>query len=431
MHSYDVIVAGGGTAGALAAVAAQRSGAKTLIIEQFGSLGGSATVGLVTPLMSSHIPDDRGHCRLSREITQRMRAVGGTEENDYEFDPGMLKFVLEDMAENCTILYHSMVVDCSVDRERISHIIVSSKDGLSAYAAKCFIDATGDADLALLSGVRCESGDHNGINQPVSLRFEMSGIDFDKFHAFMQQLGSNSYKYFSMKTPGMRELLLQAKNDGVLTRQDISYFQAFGIPGRDDAMNFNCPELVTQAGVADAGFLSEKQIEGKKAILRLRTFLRQYIPGFERAYITETAPFVGLRESRRIDAEFVMTIQDILSYRKFGDAVASSCYPVDVHGVEDVTLGLQYDPSMPEKERFWQVPFRTMIPKRIDNLLVTGRCAGFDFRAQSAARVQLICRSMGQAAGVGAALAVRRNSSVHALSLDEIVKELDRFESGV
>ena len=265
--------------------------------------------------------------------------------------------------------------------------------------------------MALLAGVDCETGDDRGINQPVSLRFEMAGVDYERFHAYMRELGSRDEKYFAMNSPGMHDILQAAETDGILTQQDIVYFQAFGVPGKPDAMSFNCPELATQAGVADAAFLTKKQLEGKQAILRLRRFLRERIPGFANAYITEIAPFVGIRESRRVEAEYVMTIQDILSYRKFPDAIAKSCYPLDVHGVGDSQLGLRYDDSLPEAERYWEVPFRCMVARGVSNLLVTGRCAGFDFRAQSAARIQLICRSMGEAAGISCALAQREGAS--------------------
>lgn len=406
---YDVIVLGGGTAGAFAGIAAARRGSRTLVIEQFGALGGSATVGLVLPLMAKHMPNYRGHCPLSAELVERLRAVGGVEDDDYYFDTAMMKVALEDMAaeSGCTLLYYTMLVDAVRAGSDVTHVIVSNKDGLTAYAARCFIDCTGDADLAKAAGVPYESGNHSRINQPVSLRFEMAGIDFDRFHAFMRSLGNNAQKYFAMNTAGMREILGQAYADGVLTEQDVCYFQAFGIPGRPDAMNFNCPELTTKENVVDPVFMTQKQVDGKKAILRLRTFLRRYIPGFENAYITEIAPLVGFRESRRIVSEYVMTIYDILSYRKFPDGIAASRYPVDVHGEEDVSLGLQYDNTVPAAERYWEVPFRTMVAKDADNLLVAGRCAGMDFRAQSAARIQPICRSMGEAAGIAAALAVK------------------------
>ena len=290
------------------------------------------------------------------------------------------------------------VVNAVLEDRTITHVIVNNKNGLAAYKAKCFIDCTGDADLIKLVGASYQSGNHNRVNQPVSLRFDMAGIDFERFHAYMRSLGNDQYKYFAMNTPGMKDIIRKAYENGVLTEQDACYFQAFGIPGRPDGMNFNCPELTTKENVVDAEFMTQKQLEGKKAIMRLRKFLRDYIPGFENAYITSIAQLVGFRESRRIEAEYMLTIEDVLTYRKFPDGIAASHYPIDVHGVDDVSLGLKYQHDVPADEQYWEVPFRVMIPKTLDNVLTAGRCAGMDFRAQSAARIQPTCRSMGKAA---------------------------------
>lgn len=411
-NQYDTVVLGGGTAGAFAGIAAARRGSRTLIIEQFGTLGGSATVGLVLPLMSLHIKNYNGHCPLSAELVERLRKLGGVEEDDNYFDPVMMQMALEDMVteSGCDILYYTALVDAVRKNRTVTHIVVNNKNGLAAYKAKCFIDCTGDADLVKITGAPFESGNHNHVNQPVSLRFDMAGIDFERFHTYMRSLGNDQHKYFALNTPGMKEIIHKAYTDGVLTEQDACYFQAFGIPGRPDGMNFNCPELTTKENVVDAEFMTQKQLEGKKAILRLRTFLQKYIPGFENAYITNIAQLVGFRESRRIEAEYKLTIEDVLAYRKFPDGIAASHYPVDVHGVEDVTLGLKYQHDVPPEKQYWEVPFRVMIPKALDNVLTAGRCAGMDFRAQSAARIQPTCRSMGEAAGIAAALAVQSDA---------------------
>ena len=154
--------------------------------------------------------------------------------------------------------------------------------------------------------------------------------------------------------------------------------------------------------------MTQKQLEGKKAIMRLRKFLRDYIPGFENAYITSIAQLVGLRESRRIEAEYMLTIEDVPTYRKFPDGIAASHYPIDVHGVDDVSLGLKYQHDVPADEQYWEVPFRVMIPKTLDNALTAGRCAGMDFRAQSAARIPTHLPLHGvKAAGIAAAMAVK------------------------
>lgn len=407
--TYDVIVAGGGVAGAFAGISAAREGLRALIVEPFGSLGGSATMALVTPLMTTRILGCTGHCPLGEELSSRLMELGGAKGEGHEFDPTLMKAALEDMAAayGCDLLYYTTLVDVLREGDALTHVILHNKDGLSAWKAACFIDATGDADLSLLAGVPCESGNEKGINQPVSLRFEMAGVDFDRFHAYMRSLGWPEERYFAMNTPCMREVLVKAHEDGLLTGQDIAYFQAFGIPGKPDVMAFNCPELTTRAGVADAAFLTEKQLEGKQAVLRLRRFLRERIPGFENAYITEIAPMVGLRESRRIHAEYTVTLQDILSYRKYPDVIARSAYHLDVHGEDDCTLGLHYAEDVPEAERYWEIPYRCMVAEGLRNLLAVGRCGGFDFRAQSAARVQLICRSMGEAAGLACAMSLK------------------------
>jgi len=370
---------------------------------------------MVTPLMPSYLKEKSGFCPLTIEVLAKMREVGGSDISDTWFDPTMLKCVLEDMAieSGADIMYHTTFVDAIKDGQRVTHLIVNNKDGLTAYAARYFIDCSGDADVAIMARAQHESGDANGVNQPLSLRFEVAGIEYEKFYAYLESIGQNPAKYFAMNTRGMEELFRKAHEDGLLSDQDASYIQGFGLPGKADSMSFNCPELTPQKNIVDAKFFTKKQIEGKKAILRIRRFLRERIPGFENCYISEIAGMVGIRESRRIKAEYIMTIYDIVGYKKFNDAVTESHYPVDVHGPDYLTLlgETKYDTDVPPAERYWEVPFKCMIPLGIDNMLVAGRCAGFDFVAQSAARIQIICRAMGEAAGRGTALASKNNAA--------------------
>ena len=143
-------------------------------------------------------------------------------------------------------------MDAVLEDRTITHVIVNNKNGLAAYKAKCFIDCTGDADLIKLVGASYQSGNHNRVNQPVSLRFDMAGIDFERFHAYMRSLGNDQYKDFAMNTPGMKDIIRKAYENGVLTEQDACYFQAFGIPGHPDGMNFNCRSMGEAAGIAAA-----------------------------------------------------------------------------------------------------------------------------------------------------------------------------------
>ena len=422
---YDVIVIGGGTAGVMAAVAAHRENAKVLIIEQFGGLGGSASMSLVMPLMSIYIKGKTGHSRLSNELSERMRALGGMNGNDHYFDPLLLQKALEDMTIGCDVLYHTTLVDCVVENGEISAIIVANKDGLSVYQAKCYIDATGDADVAYKAGVECRSGNpKDGTNQPVSLRFEMAGIDMEAVKTQLLEHGIDFSGYFDMNFPFISNLLQQAYKENILTEQDIEYVQAFPIPGRNDAMSFNCPELAPSVRVNSIENLSRYQREGKSAVIRMRNFFKKYIRGFENSYITSIAPMVGIRESRRINARYVMHVEDVLTYRKFEDAIVSTNYPLDVHGENEEAEGLSeaYEKMLPETEKYWQIPFRVMIAENISNLLVAGRSAGFDFLTQSAARIQLICRAMGEAAGVCAGYLVKEDKvNFHVMNLSEVM----------
>ncbi len=422
IRGYDVIVVGGGTAGAFAGISAARQGLKAIIIEELGGLGGSATASLVTPVMSSCIPNNTAHCSIARELNIKLIDINASDDKHY-FDPTMLQIVLEELAleSGCELLYHSTLIDVKRSGSDIEYVVIHNKDGLKAYKASYYIDATGDAILADLCGTSYTVGNKDGVNQPVSLRFEMANIDFEKFQKFMTDLGyKGREKYFAHNTPGMREVIDKAYEDNILTKQDSIYFQAFGMPGKHSSMNFNCPELTTKSNIVDAKFLTQKQIEGRRAILRISKFLSLRIPGFENAYITHIAQMVGIRESRRINAEYMLTATDILSYKKFDDAVVDSNYPVDIHGLDDYTAGVSYDKKVPQNERFWQIPFRVMLPIETDNLLVAGRSSGFDFIAQSAARVQHSVRAMGEAAGIGVSIAKKENKKIKDIDFSKI-----------
>ena len=214
------------------------------------------------PLMLLHIKNYDGHCPLSAELVERLRTVGGTEEDANSFDPVMVQITLEDMAadSNCDILYYTTLVDAVLEDRTITHVIVNNKNGLAAYKAKCFIDCTGDADLIKLVGASYQSGNHNRVNQPVSLRFDMAGIDFERFHAYMRSLGNDQYKYFAMNTPGMKDIIRKAYENGVLTKSRTRAIFRHSVlprpPGRHK--NFNCPELTTKEKRCGCGIYDAK-----------------------------------------------------------------------------------------------------------------------------------------------------------------------------
>jgi len=424
-----VLVVGGGTAGVPAAIAAARRGKKTVLVEQLAFLGGTATAGLVTPLMHNNIKGNPSPSGINSEIIARLldcnAAAVDSSGNDGWFDPVYLAFVLEQMAleAGVDILFNSFFCSAICDGGVIKGIVVENKGGRGAILAERVIDATGDADVAFRCGAPFASGrPGNGINQPTSLRFEMGGIDFDKFCRFLESLGQKgemSPPFFHTAMVWGRKWALepifrQAVEAGDLEERDGNYFQAFGIPGKPGCVSFNCPEIEPEADVTRPDYQSHALVDGRRAILRLVCFMKKYFAGFENAWLMHGAAMLGVRESRRIVGEYVLTSRDILTYTKFEDAIARSNYPVDVHGAQ-VECGEFEIPIVPEGERYFEIPYRCLVPKGVENLLVAGRSFSSDYVGQSSPRVQPSCRAFGEVAGIAAALSMEMGINPRAL----------------
>lgn len=425
---FDVIVAGGGTAGSVAAIAAARLGARTLLVEENGFLGGTATGALVTPLMPNRLGNVNLNRGITDEIKQRLRAIGGggeTPENDGWFDPEALKYVLEEMAleAGVRLLYYTRVIAAVVDpladgRWRVSGVVVHNKAGLQRFDAAVVVDSTGDADVAASAGCRWESGGEDGVRQAFSVRWIAGGIDLERLARFHEELGGHRWPpgYFEAAMVWGRGHVLEpifrkAVEAGDLEEADGDYFQCFSVPGRPDALAFNCPRIADDVDGTNPWHLTEAQVKGRRAIRRLLGFIRKYLPGCERAYVQQVAPMVGVRESRRILGDYVLTLEDIVTGRKFPDAVARNRYPVDIHLVRPRAASrgtLEFgDARRPPEGDYHEIPYRCLLPRGVEGLLVAGRCISATFVAQSAIRIQPNCHSLGQAAGTAAALAVR------------------------
>lgn len=416
---YDVVIIGGGTAGAIAAISAGREGLKTLVVEQYGTLGGSQTLSMVTPLMPSHVPEDKICSSIHKEIVQALYEAGhgskSTKNEGEWFDPVYLSFQLEKMVTEAgaEVLLHTSLIDSVVNNGRIEAVIVHNKDGLTKIIAENFIDCSGDADLAYKAGVPVYSGsDETGINQSVSLRFEMGNVDVEKLGAFIRECGQTDYaRYPGVTTdgsdaPGFAALVKKGYEDGELTKQDIAHFQVFSILGRKGCVSFNAPELGQRKNVLDAAYMSERQLEGKRAIARIAAFCKKHIPGFEEAYINSVSPMLGIRETRRIKGKYQVIGPDVWNYNKFDDGIATSNYPLDIHGYGNYKREYK---EVPDSEKYYEIPYRSLVTEEIENLVVAGRCIGADFFAQSTIRVQHSCRAMGEAAGIAAKLSKQEN----------------------
>ena len=415
--NWDLIVVGGGTSGVAAAISAARQGCKVLIVEKNSFLGGTATGALVTPMMKNITQSGESLTHgIVLEVLDRLAKTGNSatfeDDNPGWFNPEMLKCVLDDFCEenNVEILFDTVVFGAEVDNNNITSIKCWNKGGKSELKAKYYIDATGDADLAALAGVPFESNEH----QTMSLRFIMTNVNLDSFAKWLEEIDPDSsvtgidyhnYESILLSTAHtwdnlgwkLRPYFSFAVREGVLKEEDAAYFQVFSIPGQKNSIAFNCPRISADKELdpLNAEDVSYAYKQGRKQIRRLVKFCKKYLSGFEEAYVSQIAPQLGVRDSRRINGLYKLTEEDILNAKKFDNKVAKSNYPVDVHAKEKGKNELKHLPP----DQYYEIPLESLIPENLENLLVVGRCISTTFKAQASVRIQPNCWSMGEYAG--------------------------------
>ncbi len=425
---YQLIIVGGGTAGSTAAIAAARMGIKTLVVERSTALGGSSTLAQVTPMMPVKMKGNPDSSAINKEIKRLLAendaGAEDSSQNDGWFNPEILKFILEDLYLKAggDILYESTFVDSQLKGDQIDNIIIQNKSGLRAYQADFYLDCSGDAELAFSAAVPMQKNKKNDY-QAVSLRFILDNIDLKKFTHFLKSAGQKwgldypllETAYTGNQSSVLSDFFAAALKEGILEAGDLSYFQIFSIPGQIGKIAFNCPEISFKVDPLDARARTQAYIEGRKMMKRLLNFSRKYLPGFEAAQLSSQAEMLGVRESRMIKGEYTFSLEDYQKRRKFEDAVASSAYPLDVHGEE-----LKLDHL--EAGEYYQLPYRALIPKRVTNLLAAGRIVSATFAGQSALRIQPVVRATGEAAGIAAAVAVKNNKLFREIKGQQIKK---------
>lgn len=421
---WDTVVVGGGSAGAAAGIASARSGCATLIVDKSINLGGTAVNALVTPMMRSYT----GHHTIFFDVENRLKAGGGETRDEIcgdmlWFAPENLGQVLEDLYLEAggQVLYDAALSDCIADGGVIHYLIVTTVQGLCAVEGKCYVDSSGDAVLARLAGVPVTHGDENGNDQISSLRFEMGGIDAERYRNYVMSLHDTysqfptGYFYESAMVGGrgfvLEPLFQKGVEDGVLKPEDLRYYQTFSLPGKPGCMAFNCPHLVELTDNTKAMDRSRAITQGHVMIRRLVKFLQTYMPGFENAYLLREASMLGIRESYRLAGKYVLTEKDYTDQARFRDAVARGDWYIDVHSA---TKGLYHQKAYHPGD-YYEIPYRSMVCDKIKNIVVAGRCISTTFLMQASVRIIPTCIDMGQAAGVACAC-----SQKHGIALNEI-----------
>ena len=432
-----VLVCGGGTAGAIAAIAAALAGADVLVVESLGQLGGTQSAGWVTPMMPNKILTENLTHGINNRVLQRAAEYDPPPTDQTGdllwFNPVTLALVLDDLLAEAgaRVLYHTVISDAIVEDGRLAGIVIENKLGRQIIHARVTIDCTGDADVAFRAGVPCAVGDpEDGQNQPMSLRFALAGVDQERAAEFLaDELGMNCYARPPLFEIGTGEakntplgpLICAAIDESVLAEDDLGYLQFFSMLGRPGELAFNCPRI---AGLSATNpwDLSKAQTIGRQKIRRIARFFKTYVRGFEHSYIGTIAPMVGIRESRRIVGDYTLTEEDYLTEARFPDAVARNSYPIDIHSAK-AKGGLVMKRLPPG--HYHEIPYRCLLPVGIDNLLVAGRCLSATFAAQAAVRIQQNCRALGEAAGLAAALALEEGVSPRQVDTDELRKRLN------
>ena len=431
-QKYDVIVAGGGTAGIAAALSSSRANAKVLLIEKNSYVGGTAASGL--PFIDFFNRDGRQIVagiaeelmkQLFREkaALKHIRTSGGHLNSVTMIDPEWLKIIAEEMLleSGCDILYHSFVCGANVENDTLSSITVANKNGLTIFQADCFIDTTGDGDLAKFSGARYHQGrERDGLCQAMSLLFKLGDVDVERTTALFSENpvvacpvgGDHEYNlHISGKLSKWNDII---KKDEIFPHPDHNIWAG---TMRQNELTYVNTVRVSEKNGADAYELSEAEIEGRAQLKKVIYFLNKYVPGLEKAHITSIPNGIGVRETRRIDGEYVLTGKDVIEGRKFEDRIARNGYCIDIHDPKGQGWGIS---RIQSQDQSYDIPYRCIVPVRIDNLLVAGRCISTTSEALASTRIMPSCMALGQAAGIAAALSADKKIAPRKLNVEEI-----------
>lgn len=413
-EKYNIVVVGGGFSGCAAAISVARRGAKVLLIEKSNALGGAANTCLVNPFMRYRTKINGKTVDLSKgifkEITDELERMGGfyqkkTALETNVFNEEYLKLILNRMVikAGADILLRSYLTDVQSEEEYIRSVRIANKTGYMDIEADCFIDCTGDADLAYLAGCPFHLGrEDDHLCQPMTLCFRLGNVNIEKYVE---------------EKPKINPLYQEFRKSGKIKniRENVLIFRNVS----KNVLHFNSTRIV-KLNPTDAIDITKAEIEAREQVFELFDFLRQNFEAFKESEILFTAPEIGVRESRMIDGKYILTQEDLISCVHFEDSVALGNYDIDIHNPEGSGTSYYFF----KDGEYYSIPYRCLIPQKVNNLLVAGRCISATHEAQAAIRIMPIVCCLGEAAGNAAAIAVSDRVSPGNVDIKKLHKAL-------
>jgi hypothetical protein len=453
-QDLDVVVCGAGTAGAIAAIAAARSGARTLLIDQYGTVGGMASTGM-SFLGVSDAGGRRALGGIGAELFERLVEIGAAFEDRFDeqvssvtaADPFALQQVLLTMLTESRVefLLHSFCVDALVEMGRVRGVVVANKGGLQSVLGRVFVDTTGDGDVAARAGAQFVMGRQGDrLMQPATRIFRVGDVDVDAMFSFLRAhpeemslperwQGGTDYagkdlEHASVVMDAFPTLVSEGRASGELTvDRDRLGIETSPVPG---IVTINATRVHGVDGT-DPDALSRAEVETQRQMFEIFRFLRRRIPGFCNARLLGSTYQLGVRETRHIVGDYVLTLEDVLAGRDFPDTVARGAYPVDLHDVKAGAEELGHrvgggGVTLRRIERAYGVPLRCLIPAGLDGVVVAGRAISATHEAGGSARGQAVCMATGHAAGVLAGLACLERRALREVAVTEVQNVLTR-----
>lgn len=393
MKNYDLIVVGGGISGVAAAVSAAREGVRVLLIEKTGTLGGAMTHSLVYPFMKFRMPGDGK--RLSDGIfTEMLERHKNYKDTAFE----TFRFVFDDLVTEAgvDVLFHTNVFAVITDGRRIRGVKASTKAGVLDFYADFFVDASGDGELLFLAGCDYQLGrEEDGLCQPLTTCFRLGGVDNE---------------YYRQDKARIQEVYKEYQAAGKLRNPRENILSFFGVG--ENIVHFNTTRVVRYDPV-DPFQISKAELEARRQVHEMIDFLKEVSPAFRNCTLISMASHIGVRESRKLKGVYVLTEEDLASFKEFEDTVALGNYEIDIHNPSGTGTEII---KIPE-DQYYRIPYRSLLPKEYDNLLAAGRCLSASHRAHSAVRIMPICACLGEAAGAAIAIAGKTTRNVHTIDI--------------